>query len=69
MNRSNFLEYKHINHDLTSGIFYPRGTSLISILNEEGAAGWTVCGMISHDDQPNHTAVYFYRKVVIEEQS
>ena len=69
MNRHSFIEYQHINHDPTSGICHPRGTQLIDVLNEEGAAGWTVCGMISKSSQPNHTAVYFYRKVTIEEQS
>ena len=68
MKKHSIIEYKHTIHDITSGVNHPKGTPLISVLNEEGMDGWIVCGMIRESVYSGyHTNIYFYRKVIIEE--
>ena len=67
MDRHTFIEYKHVVHNILSGISYPKGTSLISVLNKEGADGWIVCGMIRYKRPREETDIYFYREVIVEE--
>ena len=65
--RNSFIEYKQVVHNKMSGINHPKGTSLISVLNEEGVDGWIVCGMIRYNRPMEQTDIYLYREVIVEE--